>query len=193
MTLTKHKPLVTDNEMPPEDQLGPAMLALSPKMRRFVWHWLTNGGIAPRAVVAAGYSTANSHTVSVKACQLMSDERVLAAIHEQSWRMLHSLTPLALAAYTEILMAPGHKDRARIASEVLNRSGFALPVEIKHTVERTDRTPLTSAQWESIKALAIKAGIDPGTGLRLLKPEPDDEIEDAVIIAEHPTNEIEEW
>lgn len=140
-----------------EDELGPAMRALPPRMRAFVFHYVNNGGKASRAIVSAAYSDSSPNVINVKAAQLMADERVQKAIQEHSWKMLSSLTPMALNAYETILSTPMHKDYARIASEVLDRTGFRLPT-VHHV--KVEKEPTGAELLADVRALCTEMGLN---------------------------------
>jgi lambda repressor-like predicted transcriptional regulator len=151
-------------------------------MRKFVWAYVTQtGGNAHRAIGLAGFSTFNADTIKSRVWDLMHREDVLAAIHEESWRALHSLVPNAIAA-ASILNDPMHKDYRKAANDVLDRSGFALPTEHRVIVEKHGKvSTLQEAGLSELKRLAVRAGLDPVSLTRLPAP-PSGEVEDAEFV-----------
>ena len=105
-------------------QLGPAMRDLNPKQREFVRHYVAEVAIKPfgaqtRAAKAAGYTGKN---VSNQAYDLTQNEKVIAAIGEESKRLIRVGHPEAVAALFNIIRDPSHKGH----DEPCSRSSIAL-------------------------------------------------------------------
>ena len=76
-----------------EDGLGPAMLALSPSMRAYVVARVFYGLNRSRAAQAAGYSTPTPDVAKVQGYRLEHDERIQAAIAEESRKLMRAEGP----------------------------------------------------------------------------------------------------
>jgi hypothetical protein len=149
--------------------LGPAMLALNERRRRFVVTLLQQ--VRPsylRAADMAGFAPAGSGTIPKKrravlkqiGWRLAHDERVIAAINEEVSKRFQSAGALiGLAVMTRIAETKGHKDQLRAAEMLANRAGFGAEqqISVKHT--HTDMTG--AALMARIKELAAKHGLDP--------------------------------
>lgn len=104
---------------------GPAMKALpNARWREFVRCFVlgkpTRGAAA--AYRAAGLGKNSSHLSQAQAAhKLLHDERVIAAIAEESKKFYRSAIPEAVHVVREILQDPTHKDRARVAQSLINR------------------------------------------------------------------------
>jgi len=154
---------------PPQDEQGnwgPCMLALANDKQR---HFVSALFEAPRkkgrliwAARAAGYGSTNSSNDSIAAIasRLHADQRIQAAIAEESHRQLRGLAPGAIAALERLIDDPAAKDHARAIATVLDRSD---PLMTTHTVkvERDDRpTPQAIDKvLARIEALAARAGL----------------------------------
>jgi hypothetical protein len=137
-------------------KLGPKMLALpSDRMRAFVLALLAQGTRNYTAAYkAAGYS-GTMEALRVGASRLAHDERVLAALHEEASKRLHSLVPAALRVVEEIMENPDAKDRAKVALGVLDRAGLHTVTEQRHTHSLADDTEMLAR----IRLLAERNGI----------------------------------
>lgn len=139
-------------------RLGPAMRALSPMMRRFVYALLQTGCSNAKAAQLAGYS-GGSKTWKSKGWALAHDARVQAAIHEEAQKLIRSTAVMAINVITDIAKNPEaeNKDRLKAAVELLNRSGLHAQSEHRVVVEdrRTEQEMLTR-----IHVLAKGLGLD---------------------------------
>jgi hypothetical protein len=138
-------------------ELGPAMRALpNDKWRAFVFALVsdTKGhGAATRAALAAGFGrpTTKRTTLTKDAYHLRHDERVIAAIAEESRKMLRVGHPEAVAALYNVIRDPTHRDHMRAVAALLDRAD---PVISKHLVDVTHRTEDPDrAALEELKAL----------------------------------------
>lgn len=122
---------------PSPDDLGPHMLALDERQRRFVVGYLGDAKDASKCAAAAGYSTtANGHRV--QAHRLLHNPKVIAAIKEEAGRRLNGAAYIAAAGLAEIAADPTHKDRYKASADILDRTGF--PRTLDHSVSVDDRT-----------------------------------------------------
>jgi hypothetical protein len=123
-------------------QLGPAMKALpNDKWRAFVRALVTDTkgyGAITRAARAAGFGKANTRpsSLSKQAYDLSRDERIIAAIAEESRKVIRVGHPEAVAALFSIVRDPAHRDHARAVAMVIDRCD---PVVTKHSVDVTHR------------------------------------------------------
>jgi phage terminase small subunit len=102
-------------------QLGAAMRALpTDQMRRFVLAFVADGGRGSYARVykAAGYVAKNPR---VDGWKLAHDDRVQAAIAEESKKLLRGAHPLAVRALLNLVNDPSHRDHGRAISLLLGR------------------------------------------------------------------------
>ena len=125
-----------------DDDLGPAMAALLPRQRAFVQE-LFNKRPAPgrisAAYRAAGYGEGSSpDAVAANASRLTQNPNIQAAIKELTVKVAGSLAPEALDVLREIMHDPTHKDRARVASQFVER---AAPQVQQIAVTHEDITP----------------------------------------------------
>jgi hypothetical protein len=109
-------------------QLGPAMRALpSNKWRAFVeFYLLEEPGYGAQASAArlAGFGKPNSSPLVLAqvASRLMRDERMIAAIGEESRKLVRGGAPEAAKALLALVRDPEHKDHARAIGMVLART-----------------------------------------------------------------------
>lgn len=122
-------------------ELGPAMKALNERQRDFVRHLVTGKpgyGSLTRAYKLAGYGkNSKGATLSKEAHHLSRDERIIAAISEESKKVFRVGHPEAVAAIFEIIRDKGHRDRVRAAMAVVERCD---PAVSRHLVDVTHRT-----------------------------------------------------
>jgi phage terminase small subunit len=120
--------------VPDESELGPAMLALSPKRRLFVLE-LANGpggyGSEVRAARASGYS-GDDETVRAAAYKIVHDDKVQAALREVGAKMIRASAFAAIRQTERIANDVEHRDCLKACLALLDRGGFA--VESHHTV-----------------------------------------------------------
>jgi hypothetical protein len=141
-----------------EGDLSPAMLALTPKMRRFVKLYCDHPGHSrSRLARAAGYSNA-SNAAAVRAHEALHKPSVLRAITEELEKRFRSHAALGLGVLVEIASDKDHPRRLQAAEALLNRGGFHLQSEQKITVTHTDVT--AASMVEAIERLADKHGLD---------------------------------
>jgi phage terminase small subunit len=124
------------------DDLGPAMAALLPRQRAFVEQLFINRqgrGRLSASAAAAGYGVNSTpHALAVIASRLVQMPAIVAAIREYTMRVASSLAPEAIDVLKDIMRDPSHKDRARIASQFVER---AAPIVQQIQVTHEDVTP----------------------------------------------------
>jgi hypothetical protein len=123
-------------------QLGPAMKALpNDKCRAFVRALVTDTkgyGAITRAARAAGFGKENTKpsSLSKQAHDLSRDERIIAAVAEESRKVIRVGHPKAVAALFSMVRDPQHRDHARAVAMVIDRCD---PVVTKHSVDVVHR------------------------------------------------------
>jgi phage terminase small subunit len=122
--------------------LGPAMKALpSARWRAFVEFYLLEPpgyGAQTRAARRAGFGHANSKPLTMAriATRLLHDDRILAAIAEESRKLLRAGAPEAVKALLGLVRNPDHRDHARGIALVLARTD---PEVARHDVNVVHR------------------------------------------------------
>ena len=111
-----HPPVSLD-----EDDLGPAMRALTPQRRAFVIGKVHSGLTDLAAARAAGFRDPNRY-----AWHVAHNEGVQDAILEEGRKLMRSHGPKSILTLVEIRdnTELNAKDRLKAAIELLNRSGF---------------------------------------------------------------------
>ena len=109
-------------------ELGPAMRALpNARWRAFVEFYVLGtakgGPNASAAARAAGFGKPNSTALRMAhlAWKLMRDDRTIAAIAEESRKLLRSGAPEAVRALRAIVRDPAHRDHVRAVGMILDR------------------------------------------------------------------------
>jgi hypothetical protein len=130
-------------------QLGPALKALpNPRWIAFVEFYLletytnthkNNYAAQARAARKAGFGSpkSTSRTMAHIGWRLMRDDRIIAAISEESRKLLRAGAPEAVKAVHAGVRNSDHKDHARFVAMVLDRAD---PVESRSFVEVTHKT-----------------------------------------------------
>lgn len=146
-------------DVPPEDQMGPALARLNPRQRRFVCALAVFGGDQERAYSYAGYKSVTPGAIQACSSRLANSEDVVAAIQEESLRRINSATLVAVSTLVE-LASPTHNKDARLrrqaAVDILDRTGFNAKSEHRIVI-KDDRT--TAELLDQIKMLAGKGHI----------------------------------
>lgn len=147
-------------DVPPEDQMGPAMLRLNRRQRIFVCALAVFGGDQTAAYKHAGYECSNDRSAQAASSRLANAEDIIQAIREESLRRINSATLLAVSTLVE-MASPRNADqrlRRQAAVDILDRTNFNPKTE--HTIIiKDDRT--TAELIESITQLANANGLDP--------------------------------
>lgn len=147
---------------PPDVKWGPAMAALTPKMRAFVTALLEDGTAnATRAAAAAGYSPGNQEALRVTGHRLAHDSRVQAALQEEAGKRLGAGVVAAVNVVLEIAADPTNSanERLKAASMILNRAGLHEKTEHKVVVEQATTT--LAEVIADIRAMALVIKADP--------------------------------
>src|SRR5258705_9251397 len=120
------------------------MLALIPKMRRFVLALLDQRKRRNNTAAArrAGYADpgGTNATVRVAGHRLAHDARVIAALHEEAGKRLETAAHIAAAVVVDVMTDKDakHKDKLKAAGMLLDRTGFAVTqtINVNKTVTR---------------------------------------------------------
>jgi len=116
-------------EDPPIEDLGPAMLALDARQRRFVVGWIQNRGKnGARVARAAGYSD-KGEACKVRAHYLLQNPKIQKALHEEAGRRLDGMAAVAVSVLQLNMASANPKARQAAADSVLDRTGFARRTE----------------------------------------------------------------
>lgn len=149
-------------EVPPEDQMGPAMRRLNERQRRFVCAMAVTGGDQREAYLWAGYTAANKNSADASASRAASRPDVEEAMKEEALRRLNGS---AIVAVSTLLQIAGprstSKDRDKIAASValMDRvKGFAGKVE--HTVVHSLDEKTADELIDFIRLTAKANGLD---------------------------------
>lgn len=148
--------------MSDEYELGPKMLALSEKQRRFVLE-LVADPLMSRAEAArlAGYSDA-SEAAKVQAHRLMHDQRIIDALHEQAGKRLWAISMKATHRVEQMLDSEDDKVVLKAAVAILDRTGFGAQQNIN--INQTVRDESSKGILKRIEMLADRLGV-PKAGL----------------------------
>lgn len=143
-------------DVPPEDQMGEAMLALEHRQRLFVCALGVFGGDQQKAYAYAGYKTTNERSTQAASSRLVNSEKIVQAIREETIRRLGSAQLMAISTIAELaspMNNPDKKLRFAAAQDILNRVG--LGAQTLHTVVvRDERT--TNNILEALRELGAK-------------------------------------
>lgn len=181
-------PLTPSVPLPDDAALGPAMSALpTDNQRAFVCALLEHGdNDHTRAAIAAGF-TGTPNTLRVTAHRLAHDERVLAAMHEESVRRLNTGKIMAVSSLLTLARsAAKDSDKLKAIEMILNRTGLHAQSEHKVTVNDVSRTD--AAMIDRIKQLAGKMGLDAD---KLLGEQPGQSKSTALTVIEAEFTEVE--
>jgi phage terminase small subunit len=149
-----------------ESALGPCMLALTAKQRRFVLE-LQRGpagyGSAVRAVRAAGYGTptSSSRALRVEAHRALHNPKIQEALREVGGKIIRAEAFQSIQTTASIARNMKHKDCLKANLALMDRGGFGVEtvhhveVEHKHAIEATPKV------LERIRQLALAAGLNP--------------------------------
>ena len=119
-------------------ELGPAMRALpNDKWRAFVDCYLLEKpgrGAQTNAARRAGFGKPSTRAVNMAriASRLMRDDRMVAAIAEETRKLLRGGAPEAAKAILELIRNPDHKDHARAIAMVIDRTD---PITTHHHLD----------------------------------------------------------
>lgn len=147
-----------------EENLGPAMTALTPLQRAWVRALVDTGGNATKAAGEAGYG-ADAATPAQKqnACAVAGyanarNPKVQDAIREEAGHRLYSGALIGASVLIEIASDPQHKDRLKAATKLLDHNGYQIIAQQEIKVTHTPDNRETVAK---IVEFAQKMGLDP--------------------------------
>jgi hypothetical protein len=166
-------------------EMGEAMRALpNERWRDFVRHSVIG---KPRRGAAAAYRAAGLGLESTplnqarEAYKLLRDDRVIAAVAEESKKYYRIQIPAAVQAVHDIIANPDHRDRARVAMALIDRVD---PIVTRHELGITHR--IVDPDQEALEELkaARQLGATREKLLQLFGPNGLDRLE-ALEAAEH--------
>lgn len=134
--------------VPETSELGPAMQALQPRQRAFVYALVECGGNYSEAAAAAGYGSESkdaatkSATCRVAGHRLAHHPAVLAAIKEEGERRLQSGVLIAASELVKMAQDPFSKHQYKAAVALLDRGGLPIihrqEIDVRHTKSDKD-------------------------------------------------------
>lgn len=148
--------------------LGPAMQALTPLQRAFVYGIVHSGLSARQAAKFAGSQATTSASLGQTAYQLSHHPGVQQAIEEESRKLMRREAPRSIRTLIEIRddKAASNKDRLKAAEMLLNRAGMNAVSESRLTVEHHN---LSDAEKDrEILRLAKELGLGEAEAQKLL-------------------------
>jgi len=154
--------------LPDESELGPAMLALTEKQRRFVLELRlgpSGRGSTVRAVKAAGYGVPGSKDwyFRVQAHRLLYDIKIQEALREVGGRLIRAEAFQSIKNTAAIANNPKHRDCLKANIALMDRGGFGIETHHTVTVQRTPEMIAVDAEKiiERIRELTAKLGLEP--------------------------------
>lgn len=143
-------------EVVSSDELGPAMLALDERQRKFVFNWLGNvGRDGAKAAREAGYSD-EKDGAKVRAHRLLRSPRIIAALKEEADRDVGLLRVIAQMKLKQQVMAK--KPKLAVIDSALDRTGFGRQTTQDIRVEHVDNRS-TAEILAEVRRLMPKAEI----------------------------------
>jgi phage terminase small subunit len=154
-----------------EENLGPAMQILTPKMRAFVRAY-ASGMTQAQAYGAAGYSTASANAVAVSAHQLAHHPKVQTALYEESLKAFRTDALMARRVLVSIASDTAAKQRDRIVAcvAILDRGGFGSTST--HRVDVHHHEPSRAEVVARLAAACDELGFTPEMKQRALRVKP---------------------
>lgn len=147
-------------------QISKEMRALTGLQRRFVGAWLTIGARNHKGepnytecARAAGYSEGSEGGLRVQGYRLAHDEKIQAAIIEETRRRIRSYGALSAEIIIEIAQDQTAKqsDRLKAATLLMDRAGLHAVSESRQTIEHISSDP---DRVQRVATLARALGID---------------------------------
>jgi hypothetical protein len=126
--------------VPPEDELGEAMLALTPARRAFVIALVETGTKDQSLAAAMAGLGGTDNARRVVGSRLMRLPTVLAAIREEADRRLRSGALLAASRLYELVMSRDEKIAFKASVELMNRAGMMVETQHRVIVENDTRS-----------------------------------------------------
>jgi hypothetical protein len=151
-------PLVSPD---PESKFGPAMSVLSERQQAFVMAMITLGTMNHiEAAKAAGYGQGTKYNIRFYAYRLAHDEKIQAAISEESSRRLNSGKPMAVAGLLKMAEDGDLEPQYRLKAfeMVMNRTGLHATTEQK--VQMTYKDETSEEMTKQITLIAQQLGVD---------------------------------
>src|SRR5580698_7493037 len=115
-------PAMANPDHDERQSFGPAMLACSEREREFVLRVMEGKSFAAAAKEAGcGNPDSSANTLARIGYRYSHRPRVIDAIAEESRKAVRTALPEATLAVKEILKNPFHKDRAKVALNLIER------------------------------------------------------------------------
>jgi phage terminase small subunit len=118
---------------PDDDSIGPAMQALNPLQRDFVFNYLEYPTPSAKgAATRAGYTVKDGKSgvgPRVSASRNLRKPKILAAIREELDKRFRTDAVIGRSVLVEIALDKAHPHRLKAATALLDRGGF-------HSIER---------------------------------------------------------
>jgi phage terminase small subunit len=154
-------PLAT---VPDTADLGPAMLALTPKQRQFVMelrHGPAGYGSEVRAARAAGYGTPTSSDLSmrVQAHQVLHNIKIQNALREVGGKVIRAEAFQSIKNTVAIANDLAHRDCLKANLALLDRGGFATETIHHVVVEKTVKFDPKDLV-EKLQKISLRFGLD---------------------------------
>jgi hypothetical protein len=140
--------------VPPDEELGPAMLELPPRRRAFVMELATGPagyGSEIRAARAAGYQ-GDDQTLRTATTKIIHNPKVQAALREVGIKAVRAAAFMAMRQTERIARDIEHRDCLKACQLLMDRGGFA--VETHHTVTVQHKT-LDDEALEALKTMRM--------------------------------------
>lgn len=151
---------MAETELEPIKMNGPAVAALTPKMRAYVFALLeSDTGSKSDAVRVAGYDVTSNQSAAAIGCNLSQNPKVLAAIRELAENQIKSASLVGMKGIMEIAVDFLHKDRLKACVQLLDRANILMPQHKQTIVVKDDRTNKQLIDW--IRDKAEEMGLDP--------------------------------
>lgn len=158
-------------DLPPLDQMGPAMRRLNEQQRRFVCALSVFGGNRTEAYRWAGYAVKTEGSARAASSRLHAQDEIKDAIREEAIRRLDTAPLLAISTMVRIAGGTDDKLALKASEMILDRTGFHGKTEML-VVHEDKRTSAELIKF--IQERAAANGIDANKWLGLPAPAPID-------------------
>jgi hypothetical protein len=152
-------------EVPDTADLGPRMLACTPRQRQFVLelrHGPAGYGSEVRAARAAGYGTPTSSDLSMRvlAHQALHNAKVQDALREIGGKVIRAEAFQSIKNTIAIANDLAHRDCLKANLALMDRGGFAIETTHHVVVENTVKFDPKDL-FERLQKISLRFGLDP--------------------------------